>query len=142
MRKVIESHLERDWGRSFVGLCVLLKTRRRRGVQAPARGGGSRQQRRAHLVDAPEPAPGHHPQPPLVGRARPHRDRGRAGEPDADPGVGRKTRDAVVSAVVDASALLSTSAFDLDPGETRDAVEQAVEAGLLGIDHGMNEPEG
>ena len=51
-------------------------------------------------------------------------------------------RDEVVSAVVDASALLSTPAFDLDPGETRDAVEQAVEAGLHGIDHGMDEPEG
>ncbi|MFC5993844.1 hypothetical protein ACFQE5_06415 [Pseudonocardia hispaniensis] len=45
-------------------------------------------------------------------------------------------RAGVVDAVVDASALLSTSAFDLDPAETRSAVDHALAAGLSTIDIG------
>ncbi|MFB9744809.1 toluene hydroxylase [Pseudonocardia sulfidoxydans] len=143
LRKAVESHLvERDWGRSFVGLCFLLKPAvdavfNLRLAEAAAANGDeltSAMHRNLHR----DTVRSRRWSVALARTAIADEPANRALIQDWVDGA----RESVLAAVVDASALLSTPAFDLDPGETRGAAEEAVEAGLRGIDDGMDEPEG
>ncbi|TCK27600.1 toluene hydroxylase [Pseudonocardia endophytica] len=142
LRKAIETHLGiRDWGQSCVNLCFVLKPAidavfNLRVAEAAAANGDELtsmlhrnlqldtiRSRRWSVALARTAIADHPPNRDLI-------------QSWVD-----QTREDISSAVVDASALLSTPAYDLGPDETRTAVDEAIDAGLIGVDNGLDDTE-